>query len=216
MKKILFAFALILMFNNLNAQSFRIGVTGAYNSTWMFNKNVSDAGDELDYKSSFGGQFGIEALYNFKESIGVSIGILSNGINQKYTHRDPDFEDQAKVKYIAVPLLFRYTSEKGPYFEVGPEFSFGGKFKYELDGDEVELPGDDGDYVSSSNISFAIGFGVDIKASEKIIIPIGLRFAWGLSDISKPTDEGQDGYEPTNSAVGGIHIGVAYLISSKE
>lgn len=215
MKKFILGLSLVATTMVANAQSFRVGVAGGYNSTWLFNKNNSDAGDELDYKSSFGGQIGIEALYNFKENVGVSLGIISNSINQKYTHRNPDFEDQSKLKYISIPILFRYTGEKGPYFEIGPEFSFGGKFKYENEGEEVSLPGDDGDYINTSNTAIVLGFGVDIKASEKITIPVGLRFAWGLSDVTKPLDNGQDGYEPTNTAVGGLHIGVSYTISSK-
>ena len=183
--------------------------------TWLFNKNVSDAGDELDYASSFGGQIGVHAMYSFKEKLGLSVDILSNTVNQKYDG-DAVFVDQVQIKYVSIPVLLKFMGEKGPYFEVGPEFSFRGKVKAAvLDGDLEEVDSDivDEGY-NKSNISAVIGFGVDIKASEQIAITAGLRFAWGVSDVTKEPD-GVDGYEPTNTAVGGLHLGVSYIFPSK-
>lgn len=213
MKKIILGLALSTLALGVNAQGLRVGVTGAYNSTWLFNKNVSDAGDELDYKSSFGGQIGVDALYNFKENAGVYIAIISNSVNQKYTNRfgNVTSESENKFKYISVPVLFRFTGEKGPYFEIGPEFSFGGKGKFESDAISGDYEDDD---INKSNIAIALGFGVSVKASEQIHIDLGLRFAWGVSDVFKEPDGAQN-YEPTNTAVGGLHLGVGYLIPSK-
>lgn len=214
MKKILLTLSAVILAFTTNAQYFRVGLNGGYNSTWLFNKNVSDAGDELDYKSSFGGQIGIDALWNFQESTGIYLGIISNSINQKYTIRPGNGENyvaETKFKYITVPLLFRYTGEKGPYFEVGPEFSFGAKAKSKVEDDEEDIPSE---AINSSNIAAVLGFGITVKASEQIHVDIGLRFAWGLSDVMKEPDGAQN-YEPTNTAAGGLHLGVAYVINKK-
>ncbi|HNR20021.1 MAG TPA: porin family protein [Bacteroidia bacterium] len=215
MKKIILGLFLVAASVVANAQSFRVGLAGGYNSTWLFNKTVSDAGDELDYASSFGGQIGVHAMYSFKEKLGLSVDILSNTVNQKYDG-DAALLEQVQIKYVSVPVLLKFMGEKGPYFEVGPEFSFRGKVKAAaLNGDLEELESDIVDeFYNKSNISAVIGFGVDIKASEQIAITAGLRFAWGVSDVTKEID-GDDDYEPTNTAVGGLHLGVSYIFPSK-
>lgn len=221
MKKIILGLSLIAASVVANAQSFRVGLAGGYNSTWLFNKNVSDAGDELDYASSFGGQIGVHAMYSFKEKLGLSIDILSSTVNQKYSVDDAialQHPDQVQIKYISVPVLLKFMGEKGPYFEVGPEFSFRGKVKGSYDGGDLEEFESDiidvDDVYNKTNISAVIGFGVDLKASEQIAITAGLRFAWGLSDVTKEPD-GASEYEPTNTAVGGLHLGVSYIFPSK-
>ena len=102
MKKMLVCVALLAAATTVNAQKFRVGLAGAFNSTWLLNKTVSDAGDELDYKASFGGQIGVSALYNFKENVGISLDILSSSINQKYTNRQggDNFDTETKMKFV--------------------------------------------------------------------------------------------------------------------
>lgn len=222
MKKIILGLSLVAVSVVANAQSFRVGLAGGYNSTWLFNKTDSDAGDELDYASSFGGQIGVHAMYSLKEKLGLSIDILSSTVNQKYsldTKEDPtiaEHPEQVQIKYVSIPVLLKFMGEKGPYFEVGPEFSFRGKVSVAgLDEDLEEIDSDVvDDRYDKSNISAVIGFGVDIKASEQIAITAGLRFAWGISDVVKEPDGAKD-YEPTNTAVGGLHLGVSYIFPSK-
>ncbi len=189
--------------------SFRAGLEGAFNSTWLFNKKVSDAGDNLDYKSTFGGQFGVSGLYNFKEKIGVSFGILSGSVNQKYTNRQlgDTYETEDKLKYIDIPVLFRFTSPKGAYFEIGPQFSMLSSSK------RVSPSGtfDQKDYTNSMNIAAQLGFGLDVKATDKLVVVAGFRFGYGLTDAGKNKDN-LSGYESTASAVGGLHLGLHYII----
>lgn len=226
MKKLTLVVALMTAVIASNAQGLRIGLAGGFNSTWLFNKTVSDAGDELDYKSSFGGQFGIAALYNFKENIGISLDVLYNSVNQKYTLRagNTTYETETSLNLISMPLLFRYTGEKGPYFEIGPEFSIlsGGTISRDavpslgLAAYEADIEGEE---LAGLNIAAVLGFGVDIKASEQLTITAGLRFAWGFTDVNsddykKEVEAGGGKYESTNTAVGGLHLGIAYKLGS--
>ena len=222
MKRIILLFVLATTLSTTYAQSLRLGVEGAFNSTWLFNKTVSDAGDELDYKSTFGGQFGAIVLYNFKEGVGISSGVLFGSVNQKYTNRIPlggnkfgdAFETENKIKYIDIPVLFRITSTGGPYFEIGPQFSLLSKAEY-TDKKGPNLPSttaDVKDNTNSLNISGQIGFGFDIKASEKVLINAGLRFGYGLTDARKKPSNSSSKYEATHTAVGGFHLGITYAI----
>jgi hypothetical protein len=63
MKKLLFSVALVAMALTVNAQKFKIGLGGGFNSTWLMNKNVFDADDDLNVAMSFGGQFGLKTQY---------------------------------------------------------------------------------------------------------------------------------------------------------
>jgi hypothetical protein len=239
MKKVLLTMALVLSVVATQAQNFRLGVGGGINNTWLANTNVSDQGDELDFAVTFGGSFGLEGLYNFTEKAGVSIGFLYSGHNQKYEGEflGEDFETKVKMRYLDIPLLFRVTSTSGTYFEVGPQFGFLMKAE-----EEAEILGeteteDTKDQFNSSNVAAIIGFGVDIDASENIIISVGLRLGYGFSDVTKeygsaaeltadgegtPTtwahydNEGDFGYEPTSRIFGGLKLGVSYVFPGKS
>jgi hypothetical protein len=178
MKRIFLVLGLVAAITSAEAQKLRVGIEGAYNSTWLFNKNVSDAGEDLDYVSTFGYQAGAIVIYDFKQGLGISTGVLMGTINQKYTNFKNNaalkFESQTMLTYIDVPLLLRITSAKGPYFEIGPQFSFISKAESEIETTTVDIK----DNVNSVNISAQIGFGYDIKASEKLTINLGVRFGY--------------------------------------
>lgn len=213
MKKITLIIGLISFSIVANAQSFKIGAVGAFNSTWLFNKTVSDAGDVLDYKSTFGGQGGVGARFGFEGGVGISLDVLYNSVNQTYKNKDTLFgtyETESMVHYLSLPLLFRYTGESGVYAEIGPEFSL-------LLGSDFSFNGVSGsakDITNTSNIAAVIGFGADIKATKLVDITAGLRFAWGLSDVYKtnPYEYRSSTHETTNTGVGGIHVGVFYKL----
>jgi opacity protein-like surface antigen len=214
MKRFLVTLIALSFLQQANAQNIRIGVEGAYNSTWLFNKNVSDAGEELDYQKTFGSQIGVNAVFSLKEGLGLYAGVLSGKVNQKLKYRtninlpnETSETEETKLSYIDIPVLLRITSSKGPYFEVGPQFSIlsSSKLKTDLGTNDIDKG------IKSSNISVEIGFGVDIKATDKLTVNAGLRFGYGLTDAAeKPSNA--VGYEPTHAAVGGIHVGLSYSI----
>jgi hypothetical protein len=240
MKKVLLTLVLALTIVGTQAQSFRLGLGGGINNTWLANTNVSDQGDELDFAVTFGGSIGLEALYNFSETAGVSIGFLYSGHNQKYEGEfgSADYETRVRMRYLDIPLLFRVTSTSGTYFEVGPQFGFLMSAEEEADfGGDTETE-DTKDQFNSSNMAAVLGFGVDIDASETIIISIGLRLGYGFSDVTKEYDtagelaaedvvgtptywshydnENDFGYKATNRIFGGLHLGVSYVFPPKS
>jgi opacity protein-like surface antigen len=199
MKKALLTIAIVITAFTIQAQDIRLGINGNINSTWLMNKNVFDADDELDVASTFGGTFGVDAIYNFSEKAGISVGVnFISTTNQKYEGEDDgssiDFESKVKLHYIDIPLLLRLTSSGGTYFEVGPQFSFLGKATEDLE-TTPSFPEPfnytDKDVKASfekTNIALVLGFGVDIDVTPNIFITTGLRLGYGFSDVTKEFD----------------------------
>jgi len=192
MKKALLTIAIVIAALSIQAQSFRLGVSGGVNSTWLMNKNVFDANDGLDIAATFGGRFGIDAIYSFNDKIGVGIGFnfISNN-SQKYTGDETGLNGDltTKLNYFDVPLMLRLTSSGGTYFEIGPQFGFLTKAEETYENDDVSsFDYDDFDVKNSfekTNIALVFGFGVDIDVTEKVFITTGLRLGYGFSDVTK-------------------------------
>lgn len=217
-------------------KGFQAGIKGSINSTWLFNELVSDAGDNLDYASSFGPQFGAQFAYMFDDNAGISLDVLMATVKQNYKFRTSDpilnvsasYEGNDELKAIDLPLLFRYHSDGGLYFEVGPQYSIVNSIESTVDaytlsapGISLQFGGGTTEVKSTKNyISAVLGLGYTADLSEKLFLNMGLRFAWGLGDVydeDKYRNEmnytPSDPYEPTNVAVGGLHIGVSYRIT---
>ena len=239
MKKIFIASLLTLTIVTTSAQDFRIGLKGIFNSTWLFNNNISDRGADADYLASFGYTSGITSALYFTENLGVSVDLfyawhyqLLDGI----LSTEDAYTSVTLVKYLDVPVLFRVSSEGGPYIEIGPQVSFlaGAEEIYEFSsstGPGSSLTKNFKDDFNSLTLAAVLGFGYDIEASDKILINVGLRFGFGLSDATKEYTEEQfddadhgrisryahqspitNGYEyhKTTRAFGGLSVGVIY------
>jgi hypothetical protein len=192
MKRILIVLLLGAFVTSVQAQEgSRLGVKGAFNATWLFNKNVSDKNASLDYASSFGSSFGLQFISMLSDQFGVSAEVLVSSHNQKYDGEFDDsssFTNEVNLTYIDIPLLFRVASEKGPYFEIGPQLSLLSGAKETID----FTPGTIGDYsdkdfkddFNSFGISGVLGFGIDISLTEKLILSPGLRFAYMFTDAT--------------------------------
>jgi len=244
MKKISILLLLTAMVITVSAQEMRIGLLGGINSTWLFNKNISDAGNRVDYASTFGGSLGVNGVYQFSENSGISIGFLYAGHNQAYegdVEGGPSTENRLMLRYLDIPILLRLTSASGPYFEIGPQISLlmGATEDFTLtpgNKDDNYSGKDFKDNFNGSNIAIALGFGIDIEASETVVVTTGLRFGYGLTDVTKEfteneiialdvtdklsevlnnshtTQNNSFKYEKTSRAFGGLMIGIAYRL----
>ncbi len=249
MKKALLTIAVAAAAFTAQAQDFRLGLGGGINTTWLANTNVSDAGDELDFAVTFGGSVGLEGIYSFSEKAGVSIGFLSSGHNQKYEGEissgttTETWESKLKMRYLDIPILFRLTSASGTYFELGPQIGILTSAKEDGENSSGLVNYEDRDVKGSlngTNVAAILGFGVDIEASENIIVTAGLRLGYGFTDVTKEytllelaalesadelanatsaahfNDKDDFSYEATNRVFGGLHLGVSYKFGSAK
>ena len=236
MKKISIAFCLTFAFitSTVNAQDFRIGVKGAFNSTWLFNNNVSDKGDEIDYASTFSPSFGLSTILYFTENVGVSLDLLYATNAQKYTGKilGVTYDASASVKYLDIPVLFRLSSEGGPYVEIGPQIGLlmGETDEFKVSSLSIDSTKDFKNDFNSMNLAAVLGFGYDIQANDNLFINVGLRFGYGINDVTKEYSQTEMGatdhslasseahvdatgnfnYHKTNRAFGGLMVGLIF------
>jgi len=246
MKKLIVLSLFVVAAVGLNAQSFYFGGALTGKSTWLLNKAVFDRGASQDIGASFGNDFGIVGGVNFNKATGVEINLLFNTFSQKYVGTEDDFAgiysdytSKSVFKSFDIPILFK-TGSEGAYFEIGPVFSFINKSTYERDMDNANLSDikatDNLEAYNGTNIGAVMGFGGNINASDNLIITLGLRFYYGITDIGgvnafgwdKDRTENEDnaynyldsssdnkyGHKDfkTNPLSGGLKIGIIYMI----
>lgn len=245
MKKLLLAAALVAGFTTSKAQEgVRLGVKGSFLSTWLFNKNVSDQNASLDYASTFSTAFGAQAVFMFTETYGMSAELNIASHKQKYdgyaVNENFPFTNEINLSYIDIPVMFRVSSPKGPYFEIGPQFCLltGAKetFEYEKDNDLSYSDKDVKDDFNGFGVAGVLGFGIDIKISEMVNLTTGFRFGYMFSDatteytekeaaalildeklsnvaaFSHTNSEDKFEYQKSNRVFGGLQLGLQFQL----
>jgi opacity protein-like surface antigen len=212
-KLVLIAAAFILMLPTAFAQKgLHAGLKVTPMTTWMFNSDFSDAGDELDYKTTFGYMFGATVNYHFTDGFGLGADFLYSSQGQNFTSFGEDGA-QLKVKYLKIPILlhFNTNSEEVVYFQG----TFGPQFGVLLSG-EIQDPSnligdiDVKDELESLNIGLVLGFGLGFNVHENFKINAGLRFDGALT--SATNEDGIFGSEKTTNVTGGVEVGFIYVL----
>lgn len=196
MKKTFALAALILVATAVNAQEVVLGAQGGFGTTWLLNNNVSDQDEELDFITSYGPVFGIEAGYLFKTMTNVKLGVMVEGnyavVNQDYAGKFEydsvlyNLKVRDRLSYIQVPVLFHVTG-KAMFFEVGPQFSFLSAAEESFSTSPSTLSRPDLDVLrgfNSSVVSVAFGFGAHFNVATNLFVDTRLRFTYGLTDAT--------------------------------
>lgn len=228
MKKIILS-ALLISSLNLHSQiSVEGGVKGGYNSTWLFNKNISDQGAEQDYAAGWGSNYGLGAAVYFGP-IGLGVDFLRGTHTGSYAG---DFlgkySSNVKLNVTQIPFLLKLKSENGAYVELGAQVNSISKATYTFDYTDSDIFDGTSNETSNYSKSFTsavLGFGANVKLMKAIPLSLnaGIRLQYGFSDA-----EGVDAlgynldnsvlyptYEKTNAVSGGIMIGLNYTFEAK-
>ncbi len=196
MKRIIICVMVLMATQLVQSQSMMIGVKGAYNTTWLMNKNIFDQGDEINPDASFAPSYGVNGTFFFNDNLGLSLEANINKITQKYSGLNSDtitWKGFDKLTYMEIPLLLNLSNKGGLYFEIGPKVSF----LTGATGESVTSPSNIFDYnernvksgFSSTMFSAVFGFGVNIKASDLEYILAGLRFNASFTDATVKKSE---------------------------
>lgn len=232
MKKILLPILVLFISNQIFAQKgFEIGAGIMPQSTWLFSKTDSDAGDELDYAATFNLAYGVQAGYNFSHSMGVETGLLLSTQGQKYTQvlLSTKINTERRLNYAKVPILFKFNTNPDAktmfVFKVGPQFNFLTGADYYLDDEKIELTDTQGKPVDfktafkSSEIDLAFGFGPTFNIGNAHINLL-LRFDYGFGDAENKDISGVISYpddrEAAHNTTGGILLGFSYTFGGDK
>lgn len=173
-------FALTL-FSNLGAQVWlELGGKAAFGLTGFFNDNLDNDAQhnfELNTAFSYGGILGL----NFGENHGLNLEALS--ITNQQTYEFLEIGDQTRIgvewKAIDVYLMYRFYSQSGAFFELGPKYTSvrsteqaEGMKRFRVD-----------DLYQTEYFSAAAGFGGFLAGSEVFTLKLNIRFEYALQDF---------------------------------
>ncbi len=230
------------LFTSVFAQKdkhFEIGAQGGYGSTWIINQNNYGL-TEMDYEYTWGGGFNFQAGYNFTESIGLftEIGVLNQGQNYKDTWGNADIKRTVDLKYMNVPVFFKYSyGESRARFRLlfGPQFGFlqSAEQTYTMNGEDyseerTDKEGNTFDVgatdikerFTNTDISLVLDLGADIFLVKNMLyLSVGARMFYGLTDINATAYQinNIDGnYEASHNAGVTFMFGLHYIIAGKK
>ncbi len=188
---IIFAF----LFQNANAQRrtqtvkwFSIAAKAGYGNSVLLNiNNIDDGNISFNYLTpsfSYGGRF----TFSYGEKIGFGADVLFSSFGQKYTiNNNGDIYDKdISIKSLDIFPFFRFTGEKGGYFEVGPKFSNIKSISITNSISNLNFKPTNtiADNYAEKFTSIVLGFGVAVYKNERIDINFGTRFAYSFTDFT--------------------------------
>jgi hypothetical protein len=182
------SFLLILLSLNAYSQTFA-GLKGAANNTWILNQHISDSGDQLDYKASYAASYGIEGLHMLSDQSGVAFYAGLSNIKQQTQGKiaNERYVNQISMKYTDISLLYKYVADGGLYIEVGPQLSLRNEKIEEIidfGGDMEEVYEAVDQYIADNTIFAVFGLGTYITLNEDLRLGMGVKFGYGLTDLT--------------------------------
>jgi len=205
---------------------FDVTAKGQFNSTWLFNKNISDKGTEQDYVPSWGSNFGL--------GLGMRLGFFGLGTEFNFGKHNAEYKgirdgnnysSKIALSTFQLPLLVRFQNKGGVYVELGAQYN---KVRKAIYTRENLLPTTDdvaGDFAKSYTTA-VLGFGINRKILKSIPLGFifGLRLQYGISDLRGVDGYGialnnskvYSNYAKTRAASAGINFGIMYTLDTKK
>jgi len=229
MKKFILCASLLLAGAQAQAQlSIDANVKGSYNSTWLFNKNISEQGASQDYDLGWGSNVGGGATVYYGP-IGFGVEFLTGSHTGGYAG---DFlgkyTSNVKLNVTQIPLLLKLKSENGAYLEVGAQVNSISKATYSFDytdSDFFDKTSDQTTNYAKSFTSAVLGFGANVRFVKAIPLSLnlGLRLQYGFTDakgvdalgVSLENTVIYPTYQKTNAVSGGLVFGLTYTFEPK-
>jgi hypothetical protein len=214
------------IFNSTAQLGFDVGAKGQFNSTWLFNQNISDQGKEQDYAPSWGSNYGM--LFGLRMGF-FSLGLETNfgAHNAEYAGEIPggSYTSMVNLKTFQMPIYLRFQNKGGAYVELGAQYNKIRSAMYSQYGFSPETSDASGVYAKSYSNAF-IGFGINRKILKSVPLGIifGLRLQYGIKDAKGVDAFGNSlsdnlkypDYYKTRAAAAGLNFGLVYTIDTKE
>jgi hypothetical protein len=210
---------------SIGGQWIEVGARGTVNSTWLYNQNEwNDKG--VKYKPSWGGSGGIMLGFHYATWGSINVEALYSTFNQKLTSGIDSIKwsNTTKLAYLEFPILLHFDTRKFSYYEAGIKFSSLLSAQGSENSSLVNYSNKDvKDNFQKSNLALVVGLGGPIWGSGGLLIHGGIRFTYGLSDITGSSGQGvpyfpladgakakQEPYAKTNTVSLGFNISLDY------
>lgn len=186
MKKILFAFVLMISLSNTYSQVwFDIGARGSVGSSFWINTNTYGSSSlSPSFAVSWGA--GARVGVNFGEGPGIVLEGLygQHGAGYKQSMDDGnggyfDLNRKSKMGLAEANVLFRWL-KNSTYIEIGPSFAFPIN---PSDVDENNLYAAPSNYFNTIMYGAQFGFGGLIVGNEKVGLMLGFKVNYNISDL---------------------------------
>lgn len=225
MKNLILLSSFILLSTFSNAQ-LCVDMTGKgqFNSTWIFNQNISNEGAKQDYAAGWGSNFGV--------GLGLRLGAVSFCMESNWGHHvgeyagtvnGDNYTSKIDLKTVQIPLFLRLQNEGGAYFELGAQYNKIKSANYSREISVIQTNVDKSGLYAKSFTSAFIGFGVHtpIVKSLPISLLFGVRLNYGIKDAKGVDALGNSlanysKYYKSNTAAAGINLGITYTIDTEK
>jgi len=171
--------------------------------------SISDDGyDDTKAKAGFAGGLFLNAPISEMFSIQPEVMYSQLGAKTDYTFAGTKFENELKLDYVTVPVMFQFRATPAFYIEAGPEFGFLVSAKNKLTVSNNSGSGSDTDELdkddfNSFNMGAALGLGFDITPN----FGVNARYVAGFSDVTKPaSDPSTDAKNRNNTFQAGVYF----------
>lgn len=209
---------------------------GLANSTFLFNKNISDADDGQDYAAGWSLNYGLGVSMYFG-NIGFGIEGLIGNHRGAYAGTlvtkdaagnvlsSKNYSSNVNLKITQIPIFFKLKSEIGGYLEVGPQYNMISEASYHFTTDGLQTDSIMTDNFAKSYFSAVLGFGFKIPvAKSKFSVLAGIRLQYAFTDIKGVDATGvpfddffkYKTHESTSGATAGLMLGVVYTLGEKK
>lgn len=209
---------------------------GLANSSFLFNKNISDAAADQDYAAGWSFNYGLGVSMYFG-NVGFGIeGLLGNQLGAyagTVVKKDSagnvlstkNYSSTVNLKVTEIPILFKLKSDIGGYLEIGPQYNMISEASYHFTTDGMQTDSIMTSNFARSYFSAVLGFGFKIpvaKSNFSVIAGVRLQFAFtdikGVDALGVPFDNlfKYKTHEPTAAAAGGLMLGVSYTFGEKK
>jgi hypothetical protein len=223
MKRTIILFASILaVLPAFSQKGFHAGLVGSGNLTFIINQN-SWGRPELEYAPTYGYAGGMAVGYNFDRHFGLQGELLASKQGQNYHEENVALEQTDRtldLRYTHVPLLLKFSGggDYGIRFYMlgGPQFSFlrHATETYSSPA-EPKTTTDVTDRFENADVQLVFDLGSDFTLWGNWYMSTGLRFNYGIKDINDDNwripPKGKF-YTPSQSALGGVQIGIHYVM----
>jgi hypothetical protein len=205
---------------------------GSANSTFLFNNNISDAGDDQNYAAGWGFNYGLGvSMYFGNVGFGVE-GLMGNhrgayagDIKNIATGTVTEYTSSVNLEVIQIPVFFKLKSDIGAYLEVGPQYNMISKATYQFSAGGVETGSIMTDDYAKTYFSAVLGVGFNIPiAKSNFSVLAGLRLQYSFTDIEGVDARGRSfdnlfvytDPQSTSAASAGLMLGVVYTLGNKK